>query len=66
MAARPFEDTQPPGADPARADVADGRPSTPDDSMGRRNGAGSDSAFQAMLRDRDRAAAEPRGVDIPL
>lgn len=66
MAARPFEDTQPPGADPAPAGVADGRPPNPEDSMGRRNGAGSDSAFQAMLRDRDRAVPDPGGVDIPL
>ena len=65
MAARP-EDTQPPGAGPDRPGVADGRPPNPEDSIGRRNGAGADSAFQAMLRDRDRAAQDLGSVDIPL
>lgn len=66
MGPGPFSDTQPPGLDPADGDPAGGDLFNLEDSMGRRNGAGSDSAFQAMLRDRDRAAPGPGGIDIPL
>lgn len=59
------EETAPSQCPDGGAPQPDAPKTTAEDSIGNRNGEGSDTALRAMLRDRERAAGN-RSVDIPL